>query len=171
MREGESFEVRRARATRRFDGDGVLAPQSAVEPIWDPEERLQPLVIVVDDSPAVRAVVSIALNRQGIATLAFPGGLELLKALRDGVVSPPKLLLLDIGMPRLDGYQIAQRLRSNPGFKDTKISMLSGHDGVWDRTKSKVMGLGFIAKPFNSGKLIAIVRQLLGVSQNEEQWG
>src|SRR5579864_602084 len=77
-------------------------------PFFMDAESESPAVMVIDDSPAVRRVVEISLNRVGISAVAFEGGLQALAALSDGVLAPPRVLLLDIGMPKMDGYEVAR---------------------------------------------------------------
>lgn len=169
MKEQETaLSPQRSFATRRLEGDGVSA--SRVAPIWDPAAQLQPMVMVIDDSPAVRRVVEISLGREGITTASFPNGIEAMATLARGEMAPPKVLLLDVGMPRMNGYEVAKRLRSNPAFRDTRIFMLTGHDGMLDRARALVLGAGFIAKPFKSYDLTAIVCEALGVCVPENRW-
>jgi two-component system, OmpR family, response regulator len=170
MREGDlGQEPQRSLATRRLEMERG-APSSLVEPIWDPNARLQPMVIVVDDSPAVRSVVRIALERERIPAVTFPDGLDLMAALRDGEIAPPKVLLLDIVMPRMGGYRVARALRSNPGFQSTKVFMMTGYDGMLNRALSAVLRLGFIRKPFKSPEMVRTVREALGMRPVEDRW-
>lgn len=91
-------------------------------------------------------------------------------ALSRNEIAPPKILLLDIGMPRMNGYEVARRLRGNPAFRDTRLFMLTGHDGVLDRAYARMLGAGFIPKPFKSRDLINIVRQALDMRVQEDGW-
>lgn len=138
-------------------------------PVSDISES--PLVVVIDDSMAVRRVVEISLVRAGISAIAYPGGFEALDAWQKGAIAPPRVLLLDIGMPRLSGYEVLRLIRSNKAFADTRIVMLSGHDGVIDRTRARWLGASdFIAKPFRSGELVSRVRRALGVLDPGADW-
>lgn len=169
MREGyPAQEPQRSPATRRLESERGT-PSSFVEPIWDPNARLQPLVIVVDDSPAVRSVVRIALGREHIPALTFPDGRDLMDALRKGEIAPPKVLLLDIVMPDIGGYRVARALRSNPGFRSTKVFMMTGYDGMLNRAVSAVLGVGFIRKPFKSPDLVRTIREALGIRPGEDR--
>lgn len=164
-----AYEPQRSLATRRLETEQGAA-SSGVAPIWDPNARLQPMVIVVDDSPAVRSVVRIALSRQGIPTLTFADGLDLMAALRAGEIAPPKVLLLDIVMRRMGGYRVARALRTNPAFHSTKVFMMTGHDGMFNRVLSAALGAGFISKPFRSDDMVHTVREALGMRVAEGQW-
>lgn len=126
------------------------------------ENPASPLVMVIDDSLAVRRVVEISLQRVGISSRSYADGLEALLALQDGEVTPPRILLLDIGLPRMSGYELARLFRSNPAFQQTRIIMLSGHDGVVNRAMSRLSGASdFIAKPFRSKEFVGRIRTAL----------
>lgn len=159
--------VQRARWTRRLGPEG--GARADVTPIFDPSAQLQPMVMVIDDSRAVRRVVEISLSRQGISTISFADGVEAMGALYRGEIAPPKVLLIDVGMPRMNGYEVARRLKSNHSFDKCHLIMLTGHDGVLNRVLAAMLGAGFIAKPFKSLDLVRIVCGLLGVSGPDER--
>ncbi len=169
MREQEvALAPQRSLTTRRLED--TLEPSSWIAPIWDPAAQLQPMVMVIDDSPAVRRVVEICLGRHDITTISFASGVDAIAALSRGEIAPPKVVLLDIGMPRMNGYEVARRLRSNPAFRDTRIFMLTAHDGMLDRAHSRLLGAGFIPKPFKSADLITIVSEALGIRVLDSRW-
>jgi CheY-like chemotaxis protein len=143
--------------TRRF----AYPPEpDAPEP---PPPNLPPRsVVIIDDSRTVRAVADACLSRCGYAVTGFAGGIEALAAFARQQVAVPDLVLLDIGMPKMRGYEVAQNLRSRPEFDDTIIVMLTGYDGVLDRLHSRLVGASaFIAKPFTTEYLIRTVRGFL----------
>jgi twitching motility two-component system response regulator PilG len=172
MREREMTpDPERSRVTRMLESDSESSESSVWDaPLWNPYAQLQPLVIVIDDSPAVRRVVEICLGREGISTASFASGIEAVAALTRGDVAPPKVLLLDIGMPRMNGYDVARTLKSNPAFRDIKIFMLTGHDGMLDRALARLLGAGFIPKPFKSHVLLTIVCEALGIPVPDNRW-
>lgn len=162
-------EPERSRATRRLENESG-APSSLVEPIWDPQAQMRPMVVVVDDSPVMRSVAEAKLAREGISVLSFKSGLDLMKALRDGVTALPKVLLLDIGMPEMSGGEVARRLRANPAFRDVTLIVVTAHDSVFDRAYWSVLGAKFLGKPFEAGELVRVVRDALGIRPSEETW-
>lgn len=169
MREDDdSRSIQRARATRRLEDGG--ATESLVSPIYDPTAQLQPMVMVIDDSLAVRRVVEIGLSRQGISTISFSNGIEAIAALTRGDIAPPKVLLIDIGMPRMNGYDVARRLKSNRSFDESHLFMLTAHDGVLNRAHARFLGAGFISKPFKAPELVQIVCESLGMRIPEDRW-
>lgn len=168
MRDHDSgTNPQRSRVTRRIGDDLGQGISEALA--WDSDARRQPLVMVIDDSLAVRRVVEISLSRANISAVSYPGGVEAITALWRGEVAPPKVLLLDVGMPRMDGYEVARKLKSNAAFRDIRLFMLTGHDGLIDRARAALLGAGFIAKPFKSGALVATVCDALGVRPPESR--
>lgn len=130
-----------------------------------------PLVAVVDDSYFVRRVVVLGLARAGIEVADYGDGFEALDAWQSGKHAPPRVLLLDIGMPRLNGYEVAKLIRGKQEFADTRIIMLSGYSGPVDRVRSKLVGANdFLAKPFLSAELVRRVRRALGLFDPGEEW-
>ena len=159
----------RSRATRRLEHESG-APSSLVEPIWDPQELISPMVVLVDDSQLIRTIAESKLAREGISVLSFTGGREFMNALRDRAITLPKVLLLDIGMPEMSGGKVARLLRANPAFRDVTLIVVTAHDSVFDRAYWSVFGAKFLAKPFESGDLVRVVRDALGMRPAEEAW-
>ena len=169
MMDTRNLGAGRASVTRRLDladddrtnARGRLDDEDA---FFTTEYEDSPLVMVIDDSPAVRRVVEMSLERVGISAISFADGLQALAALRDGEIAPPRVLLLDIGLPKMNGYDVARLFRANPACGETLIIMLSGRDGVVNRAYSKLLGASdFIAKPFKSPALVKRIRIALGL--------
>lgn len=116
-------------------------------------------IMVIDDSLAVRKVIEASFARVGLPVSAYPDGITAIQALSRGEVEVPDLVLLDIGLPKMDGYQVAGILRNNDAFRNTTVVMLSSHDGVVDRVRSRMVGArDFIPKPFRVSDVVSIVR-------------
>ncbi len=121
------------------------------------------LVMVIDDSEIIRKIVEVSLGRAGIPCVAYADGIEALRALAERQDLVPDLILLDVGMPKMDGYQVAQYIRGRRCYKDTIIVMLSGRDGVLDRLKGRLAGASnYMTKPFRTQELLAVVGEYLG---------
>jgi twitching motility two-component system response regulator PilG len=119
----------------------------------------QPVVLVVDDSPTVRKIVQLTLQRENIGVVTAPDGLSALAAVADIL---PDLILLDIMLPRMDGYNICQVIRKNLEYKEIPIIMLSGKDGLFDKMRGKLVGANdYITKPFDSAELVQTVKRFL----------
>jgi twitching motility two-component system response regulator PilG len=142
-------------------GDPALAPT----PAYSALDPTAPLVMLIDDSAPVRKIIEVSLARVGIATVAFADGLSAMQALARNDVGVPNLLLLDIGLPKMDGYEVAQILRSNRAFEHTIILMLTGRDGVTNRLRSRMVGArGYITKPFKVSDVVRTVCEHLHIA-------
>jgi DNA-binding response OmpR family regulator len=142
--------------TRRFayPEPAQLNPPSPAEPSHS--------IVIIDDSPTVRAVAEATLRRCGYTATAFAGGFEALAAFTRQEVAVPDLVLLDIELPKMDGFQIAQVLRSKDEFNRTRIVMLTVRDKFFDRMRARLVGAsGYITKPFRTDELIEQVRGYL----------
>ncbi|HEX6817722.1 MAG TPA: response regulator [Ktedonobacterales bacterium] len=119
----------------------------------------EPVVLVVDDSPTVRKIVQLTLQREHIRVVTAGDGLSALAAVAD---EQPDLILLDIMLPRMDGYNICQVVRRNMAYRDMPIIMLSGKDGLFDKMRGKLAGsTEYITKPFDSTELVQTVKRHL----------
>lgn len=120
------------------------------------------LVMVVDDSRMICRIVEYSLGHYGISTVPFYSGVDALNALNEGTVPVPDLVLLDIGMPHMSGYDVASLLTHRREFRSVPIVMLSGHDGIFDRLRARHAGADeFISKPFDEQDLVRKVFPLL----------
>ncbi|GAC1476647.1 MAG: twitching motility response regulator PilG [Ktedonobacterales bacterium] len=119
----------------------------------------EPVVLVVDDSPTVRKIVQLTLQREHIRVVTAGDGLSALAAVAD---EEPDLILLDIMLPKMDGYNICQVIRKNMAYRDMPIIMLSGKDGLFDKMRGKLAGsTEYITKPFDSAELVQTVKRYL----------
>jgi DNA-binding response OmpR family regulator len=111
-------------------------------------------VMVIDDSVVVRKIVETSLGRAGITCLGFRDGYEALCALKTEMEQPPDLLLLDINLPRIDGFDLLRLLRSHPSFDQIVVVILSSRDSVLDRVKCRLAGArAYLVKPFRTQDL------------------
>jgi twitching motility two-component system response regulator PilG len=123
------------------------------------------LVMVIDDSPLVCKIIETSLRREGVASVSYNDGIEALRALADGRQAVPDLVVLDIGLPKMDGYEIARRFKARPEFAHTTIIMLTARDGVIDRLKGRLSGAkDYITKPFKTQDVISAINSHLGVA-------
>jgi len=121
------------------------------------------LVMIIDDSSTVRKIIETSLKREGFDSVSFADGIEAISALNRGQ-SIPDLVILDIGLPKMDGYEIARYLKAKPQLSNTVIVMLSGRDGVIDRLKGRLAGAkDYITKPFKTQDILAVVHSHLSV--------
>ncbi len=119
----------------------------------------EPTVLVVDDSPTVRKIVQMTLQRENIRVITAGDGLSALTSVADEM---PALILLDIQLPRMDGYHICQIIRKNLQFRQIPIIMLSGKDGLFDKMRGRLAGsTEYLTKPFDSVELVQTVKKHL----------
>lgn len=113
------------------------------------------LILVVDDSPTIQKVVSVTLEAHGHEVVTASDGMEALSKLR---TIKPDLVLLDITMPHMDGYQLCRIMRSNDITRNVPIVMLSGKDGLFDKMRGRMAGAAsYITKPFAPSALPPLI--------------
>jgi two-component system alkaline phosphatase synthesis response regulator PhoP len=121
----------------------------------DSEKR----ILLVDDSPVVAQVVREALDPFGYRVTWVEDGADVPAALERGL---PALVILDVMMPRVDGYEVCRRLRADPVTADLPILMLTARAEEVDRVVGLELGADdYLTKPFGQRELLARVRALL----------
>ncbi len=116
-------------------------------------------ILVVDDSPTIRKLISGKLEKSGHEVFCASDGVEALEMLK---ALEPDLILLDITMPRMDGYQVCKAIKSAPETKDVPVVMISGKDGFFDKVRGRMAGTsGYITKPFGPETLMKVVEGYL----------
>jgi twitching motility two-component system response regulator PilG len=116
-------------------------------------------VLVIDDSKTIRRTAENLLSKAGYQVQTAGDGFEALGKIMD---FRPELVLVDIMMPRLDGYHTCALIKGNPTLRDTPVVMLSSKDGLFDRAKGRLVGAElYLAKPFTGDDLLDAVKQHL----------
>ncbi len=116
-------------------------------------------IMVVDDSITVRKITVRLLERQGMEALTAKDGFDAMAKLQ---TYTPDLILLDVEMPRMDGYELATQIRNNPDLKHLPIIMITSRTGIKHREKAKKLGINrYLGKPFNDIELMENIRDLL----------
>jgi DNA-binding response OmpR family regulator len=127
-------------------------------------DQSKPLVMAIDDSPIIRTIIEYTLARVGVRVVTFADGVSAMRALQEQSASVPDLLLVDVDLPRMSGYEVADLLHS--AYHDVPIVMLSGHDGLLDKMRGRLAGAhDFIGKPFKPSELAALVCRRLGIDR------
>jgi two-component system, chemotaxis family, response regulator PixG len=112
-------------------------------------------IACIDDSPTVLNAIQEFLDDKSLRVVAIS---DPVKALMQIMRSKPDLILLDVTMPNLDGYELCSLLRRHPHFKNTPIIMVTGNTGLIDRAKAKlVRASGYLTKPFSQSDLLKMV--------------
>ncbi|HQZ95705.1 MAG TPA: response regulator [Pyrinomonadaceae bacterium] len=116
-------------------------------------------ILVVDDSPTVRKLISGKLEKSGHLVVCAVDGVDALAKLDEGM---PDLVLLDITMPRMDGYEVCKQIRANPAGKNLPVVMISGKDGFFDKVRGRMAGTsGYVTKPFGPETLMKALETYL----------
>ena len=137
---------------------GVVAAAAAA-----PEARRQPLVMVVDDSITMRKVTSRVLERQDMEVITAKDGLDAVEKLQDRI---PDLVLLDIEMPRMDGYELATYMRNDPRLRTVPIIMITSRTGEKHRQRAFEIGVDrYLGKPYQEADLLRNVEETLRLSR------
>ncbi len=118
-------------------------------------------ILVVEDSKFQRKMLTQLLGDNQFTVTSARDGAEALEQVKS---TCPDLVVLDIIMPRVNGYEVCRRLKSNPQTKNVPIVFCSSQASHADRYWGMKNGAdAYIGKPFQAGELLATVRQLLGV--------
>ncbi|WP_293716190.1 Hpt domain-containing protein [Stenotrophomonas sp. UBA7606] len=141
----------------------LTQPQQPVEVAAASSQRHVPLVMVVDDSLTMRKVTGRVLERHNLDVVAARDGVEALELLEERV---PDLMLLDIEMPRMDGYELATAMRADPRYKDVPIVMITSRSGDKHRQRAFEIGVQrYLGKPYQELDLMRNVYDLLGIAR------
>ncbi|MBO2920589.1 Hpt domain-containing protein [Pseudomonas asiatica] len=135
------------RRLARLPGGGAARRQ-----VFGPAPRRALLVMVVDDSVTVRKVTSRLLERHGMSVLTAKDGVDAMALLEE---HRPDVLLLDIEMPRMDGFEVATRIRRDERLKDLPIIMITSRTGQKHRDRAMAIGVNeYLGKPYQESVLL-----------------
>jgi twitching motility two-component system response regulator PilG len=124
----------------------------------------QPKILCIDDDVVVREKVTMILTDKGYEVAAVGDPLQ---ALGEVFRWQPDLILCDIAMPSLDGYEVCSMLRNSTRFRQTPIIMLTGIDGFIDRLKARIIGAtDYLTKPFGESELLMLIEKNVGPGYN-----
>jgi chemosensory pili system protein ChpA (sensor histidine kinase/response regulator) len=116
-------------------------------------------IMVVDDSITVRKVTARLLKRQGMDVITAKDGVDAIAQLQERI---PDLMLLDVEMPRMDGYELAKQVRNTAGWTHIPIIMITSRTGAKHREHAEKIGINrYLGKPFNETELLENIHALL----------
>ncbi|UCH47733.1 MAG: Hpt domain-containing protein [Betaproteobacteria bacterium] len=116
-------------------------------------------VLVVDDSLTVRKITNRVLSRNGYRVLEARDGVEALESLEN---DRPQIVLLDAEMPRMDGFEVLRRMRSDPNWRELPVMMITSRTAEKHRNHAMQLGASaFLGKPFEEQQLLARVAELI----------
>ncbi len=131
----------------------------------DPDSKggVPPKILLADDDPVIRKVVTEFFSGRGFAVVAVGDGVE---ACRAAEAEPPQLVLVDLLLPRRDGYAVLLHLRSRPKLRETPVLVLSGEPAGEQSRIGQALGIqGYIEKPLSLQKLDQAVREALSAAR------
>jgi len=146
-------------ASRQTRDEIEISPQhEEVAPVAE-EVSNRKKILVVEDSPTTRKVIKMTLQRNDFHVVEAEDGVEALTKIND---EKPDLILLDVMLPKLDGYGILSVLKQNPALKGVPVIMLTSKDGLKDRIKGRFSSASaYLTKPFKPEVLLKKVNQYL----------
>lgn len=124
------------------------------------EVQREKVIMVVDDSITIRKVTERMLARHDMKVITAKDGVDAISQLQEVV---PDLMLLDIEMPRMDGYEVATQVRNDPRLKDLPIIMITSRSGTKHKDKAMEIGVDkYMGKPFQEDGLLENIHELIG---------
>ena len=147
----------------------VLPERGEAPPPVEPKEDDRTFVMVVDDSITVRRVTERLLERNGMRVVTARDGVEAVTLLQDQI---PDVMLLDIEMPRMDGYEVASHVRNDPRLRHIPIVMITSRVG--DKHRNRALDIGvdhYLGKPYQESDLLAAIESLAGRRGQEADRG
>jgi twitching motility two-component system response regulator PilG len=147
---------------------GLVSLTHATPTLWSQSQSDEtqwsqrvPRVVCVDDGATIRQTVEQILDRHGYEATSIGHPLKALGLLFQ---LKPDLILCDIAMPELEGYELCAMLRHSNAFRQTPIVMLTGKDGFIDRVRARMAGAtDYLTKPFGANELLTLVEKYVGL--------
>src|SRR6201999_1670160 len=137
---------------------GEWRSRYATPPVREKGDR-RTFAMGVDDSITVRRVTQRLLERNGMRVLTARDGMDAITLLQDNV---PDIILLDIEMPRMDGYEVAAHVRNDPRLRDVPIIMITSRVGEKHRARAIELGVDdYLGKPYQEAQLLDAIAPLV----------
>ena len=116
-------------------------------------------ILIIEDEDNIAVALEFLMSRDGHSHRRLSSGREALAAIRQ---DRPDLVLLDIMLPDVSGYQIVQELRADPSLRDVRVLMMTARGSALEQKRGLELGAdGFISKPFDLSELRGEIRRLL----------
>lgn len=133
----------------------------------DSESPVKKSVLVVDDQPHIVRLIQVTLEREGIQVLTAADGEEGIQKVRE---FHPNLVILDVIMPRKDGFEVLRDMKSDDGLSDIPVVMLTVKTHNADIVKGLKGGAEmYLPKPFHPKELVSLVKRVLETGSSVEQ--
>jgi len=116
-------------------------------------------ILIVDDEPNIVFAMELLMKREGYEVHTVDEGEKVFPAVRE---FKPDLILLDIMLPKIDGYEVCQRIRSDAALKDIRIIMITAKGRDVEKEKGLALGADYyITKPFSTREVVMRVKEIL----------
>jgi len=116
-------------------------------------------ILIVDDEPSIVISLQFLMTREGYEVALAGDGEAALQAIQ---ANPPDLVILDVMMPKLNGFDVCQRIRSDPRYQAVRVLMLTAKGREVEMARGLALGAdAYVTKPFSTKDLVAEVRRLL----------
>jgi chemosensory pili system protein ChpA (sensor histidine kinase/response regulator) len=126
----------------------------------DVKAALAPVVMVVDDSLTVRKITGRLLEREGYRVVTAKDGVDALQQMSESL---PRVMLVDIEMPRMDGFDLARNVRGDPRTQSVPIIFISSRTAEKHRSQAAQLGVNaFLGKPYAEAELLQLVARYSG---------
>jgi DNA-binding response OmpR family regulator len=130
-------------------------------------EKEKDMILIVDDNPQSIKLLGSVLDARGYATAVATNGMEALKFLEN---ETPDLILLDIMMPGMDGFEVCSSIKKNKNAREAPVIFLTAKREIDDLVKGfEVGGVDYVTKPFNSDELLMRVKTHLDLKKAREE--
>ncbi len=147
------------RATVKVMAGVELVGQGQLEQQPGSQQAVVQTVLVVDDSVTVRKVTGRMLTRQGFHVLTAKDGIDAMRVLQENT---PDVILLDIEMPRMDGFELATRLHKNPDLRNIPVIMITSRTGEKHRLRAEALGVKrYLGKPYQEDVLLEAIDEVI----------
>ncbi|HZO87781.1 MAG TPA: response regulator [Chthonomonadaceae bacterium] len=121
-------------------------------------------ILAVDDEPHIRRIVQVALQRAGYTVMTASNGIEALEM----TATKPDLIILDVNMPYMDGFEVLKNLKENPNTSTIPVIMLTAESEDQDVMRGWEQGAdSYLTKPFYEIELVQFVKRVLGPPTTE----
>ena len=156
--------VRRAAAMRgQMPAEAIVESLQLREASDEDEAPRPPLVMVVDDSITMRKVTQRVLERADLEVITAKDGIDAVEKLQERI---PDIMLLDIEMPRMDGYELASYMKNDSRLRGVPIMMITSRSGDKHRQRALEIGVErYLGKPYQEADLLRQVHEMLGVQR------
>jgi two-component system, OmpR family, alkaline phosphatase synthesis response regulator PhoP len=122
-------------------------------------------ILAVDDQPNVLRAIEVSLEKAGYEVSTAVDGVEALAKIRSG---PPDMVVLDVMMPRMDGFEVLRELQADPNTRDIPVVMLTAKDQDEDIFQGWQRGAEmYLTKPFSPNQLLVMVRRIFQAREQE----